>query len=343
MNLIPTIVSAILSVAVWLYFRLSFRRHFVIHYNLNNGWAWFFDFFIIFSTMFRFLSRTNFKGGWFTALTLTSNTLLGFFGFIALILLALDGVSFLKFLRKKYLLKNQEIKNPGKDENAFSRRNFLKSNFTVATVAGSGIITGVGFVNSFDPKIVPVNIPLAENHSHLKGLKIVQLSDMHIGPVLKADFVKLLVEKVNALNPDIVVITGDIIDGQVENIAEDLIPLKELKSKHGTFFTTGNHEYYWNSREWSDYISSLGIKVLNNENVQLTHNDSPFYLAGVTDISSTKYDQKNPYDPAKAIEGIPVNAYKILMSHQPKTCFLTSKLKYDVQLSGHTHGGQGFP
>ncbi len=292
--------------------------------------------------MFRFLARAELKGAWFSALTMSSFVLMGFMGLIAVLLLILDLVNLLTNLKNKFLKKNV-TSHSAQDHSKLSRRNFLKNNFTVATVVGGGAITGLGFANSFDPKIVPVSIPLKANHQELKGLKIVQLSDIHIGPTLKSEFAKMLVEKVNGLNPDLIVITGDMIDGRVNVIGEDLLPFKDFKSKLGTYFVTGNHEYYWNSKEWCEYAQTLGMKVLSNENAPLSYNNNTFYIAGVTDISSRKYDQKNACDPVKAMVNIPSESFKVLLSHQPKTCFETAKLKYDVQLSGHTHGGQGFP
>lgn len=224
-----------------------------------------------------------------------------------------------------------------------SRRTFLKRNLTIASLAGGTFITGVGVANSFDPKVKRVNIPLKPGHHGLKGLKVVQLSDIHIGPSLKHDFSTLLVERVNALEPDVIVITGDMIDGRVVEIGNDLLPFKNFKSIHGTFFVTGNHEFYWYSREWTAYAKELGMKVLNNENVKLSHADSHFYLAGVSDLASIRLDPENACDMKKAKNDIPEDAFKILLAHQPKTCFEACKLKYDVQLSGHTHGGQGFP
>lgn len=339
MTIIPTIISGIFSLLLWLHFRNSFRRHFITPFKMEKGWLYLFDFFIIFSTSFRFLIRAEIKGAWFTAMTTTSYVCLGFFGLIAILLLILDLLAFFGYARKKI------TKTPKAEPVAegLSRRDFLKSNFTLAAIGGSSLVTGVGFANSFDPQVVSVNVPLRPEHLNLKGLKIVQLSDIHFGPTLKADFAELLVERTNKLNPDIVVITGDMVDGRLAAIGDDLLPLKNLKPKYGTYFITGNHEYYWYADEWCKYAQELGMKVLNNENVQLTHNETAFYLAGVTDIYSRKYDPANACDPKKACENIPESAYRILLAHQPKVCFEASKLKYDLQLSGHTHGGQGFP
>lgn len=340
MTILPTIISGIFSLFLWLHFRNSFRRHFITPFKMEKNWLYFFDFFIIFSTSFRFLIRAEIQGAWFTAMTTASYVCLGFFGLIAILLLILDLIALVNFLKKKF--STNAIEQTTEPE-SLSRRDFLKNNFTLAAIGGSGLVTGVGYASSFDPQVVSINVPLKPEHKSLKGLRIVQLTDTHFGPTLKADFAELLVEKTNKLNPDLVVITGDMVDGRRSAIGDDLLPLKNLKSKYGTFFVTGNHEYYWYADEWCEYAKELGMRVLNNENVQLTHNDTTFYLAGVTDIYSRKIDPANACDPKLAGENIPEGSYKILLAHQPKVCFEASRLKYDLQLSGHTHGGQGFP
>ncbi len=342
MTIIPTIVSGLLSVFLWLHFRKSFKRHIIDVFAISVQWKYFFDFLTIFSFSTRFLLRFEnsfLKGPWFNVLVTGSYVLLGFMGLFTLMLLVFDIEILVSWIKKK-IINTTEFEV---ESNSHSRRSFLKRNLTIASLAGGGLVTGVGLASSFDPKVKPVVIELKSHHAGIKGLKVVQLSDIHIGPSLKSAFSQLLVDRVNALKPDVIVITGDMVDGRVSEIGEDLKPFKDFQSTHGTFFVTGNHEFYWYSREWTDYAKELGMKVLNNENVQLTHNGTPFYLAGVSDLASRKHDPENACDMIKAKNAIPDEAFKILLSHQPKTCFEACKLNYDVQLSGHTHGGQGFP
>lgn len=262
-----------------------------------------------------------------------SYVLLGLMGLVVIMCIILD----LSNIAEKWMGKS---KAPESDN---SRRNFLKKNLILTGLGGATLVTGVGFHNSFQPKIVKVNIPLPPDHKNLNGLKIVQLSDMHIGPTLKKDFCEMLVKEVNALNPDIIAITGDSIDGEVKFLKDDMAPLLNLKARLGVYYITGNHEYYWYANEWIEWARTSGLNPLLNENVKLNYNNTDFYLAGVNDPSADKLDKDNGSDPKKAAFGIPKEAYKILLAHQPKSCFKACKEGFHTQLSGHTHGGQGFP
>lgn len=348
MTILPTIISGIFSIILWWHFRKSFKRHFIDIFYLDYKNIYWFDFLIIFSTSFRFLIRAEIKAPWFNSLVTSSYVLLGFLGIFILWLILLDCISFYEFLKNKLHtnrgnFSTQPINEITTNENIINRRSFLKRNLTFAPLLGGATITGIGYYNSFDPKIEQVFISLKPEHIGLKGLKIVQLSDIHLGPTLKADFAELLVERVNKLSADLVVITGDMIDGTVASIGDDILPFKKFNSKYGTYFITGNHEYYWHANQWREYVQSLGIKVLNNENIKISFNNHDFYLAGVADVYSKRLEPDDPCDLEKAKKSIPAGAYSILLSHQPKTCYEASKLGYDLQLSGHTHGGQGFP
>lgn len=343
MTIIPTIVSGLISLLLWIYLRKSFRRHVIDVFAINPRWVYFFDFFTIFSVSTRFLLRFEESlniGRLIPMLVTASYVAMGFLGLFVLMLIAMDLGDLFTNLKNR-LRKKETI--PANSEETNSRRTFLKKNITLATIASGSFVTGVGFANSFDPKKVEVKIPLKTSHLGLAGLKVVQLSDIHIGPTLRSEFATLLVERVNAMEPDLIVITGDMIDGRVHDIGKELMPFKNFKSKMGTYFVTGNHEYYWYSSEWTQFASELGMKVLNNENVKLEYKGAEFYLAGVSDISSRRLDPVNACNLDRAKLNVPEEAYSILLSHQPKTCFEACKLKYNLQLSGHTHGGQGFP
>lgn len=339
MTIIPTIVSGIISILFWIHFRRSFKKHVIDVFAFQPKAILFFDILTFFSVFTRFILRfENYFGpGPFIPILVTASYVaMGFMGLCVLMLLLLDLNDLIHWIRNKFSHKQELITNN-------NRRDFLKKNLTFATIAGSTLATGIGFANSFDPKKKSIDIKLKNMHAGLNNLKIVQLSDIHIGPSLKSEFAQLLVDRVNAMKPDVIVITGDMIDGRVTDIGKDLLPFKNFQSTYGTYFVTGNHEFYWYSREWTDYAKSLGMQVLNNSHVRLNFKGTDFYLAGISDISSRKLDPENACDPLKACAGIPADAYSILLSHQPKTCFEASRLKYNLQLSGHTHGGQGFP
>ncbi len=336
MTLVPTIISAIVSILLWLYIRHNFKRNFVNLFQINPKWIWAFDFLFLFCGFFRFIYRLQnsyIKNSFFYFLMNASYVLLGFLGLFILVFILLD----IRNLFDKFFHRPHHV------DIDHSRRNFFKKNLAITGIATSTMISGVGFANSFNPQVNTVHIPLPKEHENLDGLKIVQLSDIHIGPTLKKEFCEMLVEKVNALNPDLVTITGDMIDGQVSYVQDDLAPFLNFKSRLGTYFVTGNHEYYWYADEWIEWTKNAGMKPLINENIKLSHNDTDFYLAGVNDPTSVRLDRSNKTDHKKAAAGIPSEAYKILLAHQPNACFKACKEGFHTQLSGHTHGGQGFP
>jgi predicted MPP superfamily phosphohydrolase len=173
------------------------------------------------------------------------------------------------------------------------------------------------------------------------GYRIVQLSDIHVGPTIGRDFVQNVVDQTNALNPDLIVITGDLVDGSVEKLADAVAPLADLKAKDGVYFVTGNHEYYSGVDEWLAHLATLGIRVLRNERVSIGASDG-FDLAGVDDYTGHGYPGHGP-NLTRALAGRDRGRVLILLAHQPKQVFEAAQTDVDLQLSGHTHGGQMFP
>jgi predicted MPP superfamily phosphohydrolase len=172
------------------------------------------------------------------------------------------------------------------------------------------------------------------------GMRIVQISDVHVGPTIGKVFIEDIVARINALKPDVVAITGDLVDGSVEELAEHVAPLAKLSAKHGVYFVTGNHEYYSGADEWIEHLGKLGVRVLRNERVRIGGDDG-FDLAGIDDHSSGVHGHGS--DLAKALAGRDVERPCVLLAHQPRGIELADKLGVDLQLSGHTHGGQLFP
>lgn len=336
MSYLPTIISGLISLVLWIYVRHNIKRNFIDLFKFDHKAIWAFDFIFAYCAFFRFLYRIqgpSLKNPFFYFLMNFSYVMLGFLGLLTLLFIMLD----IKHLFDRFFhpVERTQIDH--------SRREFFKKNLALSGIAASTVVAGVGYANSFDPKIKKVEVPLGEKHKDLHGLKIVQLSDIHIGPTLKKEFSEQLRAKVEALDADIVVITGDMIDGRVEHLKEDLEPLTRLKSKLGTYFVLGNHEYYWTVDEWIEWTSKSGLNPLINENKKLNYNNTDFYLAGINDPFSLRADKERAPDPLKAAAGIPDSAYSILLAHQPKACFQSAKCGYNIQLSGHTHGGQGFP
>jgi predicted MPP superfamily phosphohydrolase len=187
-----------------------------------------------------------------------------------------------------------------------------------------------------------VEVPLARLSTRFDGLKIVQLSDVHIGPTLGASFMRAVVEQTNALGPDIVAITGDLVDGSVENLGEAVSELRHLRATHGVYFVTGNHEYYSGADPWCRFLEGLGIVVLRNERVSIGEGDEGFDLVGIDDFQAGRFEGHGP-DLPRALAGRDASRELILLAHQPKAVHEAQEPGVGLQLSGHTHGGQIWP
>ena len=211
-------------------------------------------------------------------------------------------------------------------------------------VVAALLVTLAGFYNARKaPRVKTVDIPLKDLPPALQGFRIAQISDMHIGPTIKRPAMKYVVARINQLQVDVVAITGDLVDGNVYELSRHVAPLAGLRSSHGTFFVTGNHEYYSGVHPWLKYLPSLGVRVLLNEHVIILHKHAPIVIAGVTDFSAASYDTSHRTDVALAITGAPRAAVKVLLAHQPRSATAAEQAGFDLQLSGHTHGGQFLP
>lgn len=205
-------------------------------------------------------------------------------------------------------------------------------------------ITLIGLVNARRvAKVINVDIPIKDLPECLNGFSIAQISDIHVGPTIKRNYLQAIVDSVNELNADMVAITGDLVDGSVENLSYHTEPLAELKSRYGSFFVLGNHEYYSGADAWSREIKRLGINVLMNQNKIISHNGYDILIAGVTDYSGESFGYTHKSDPQAAIDNLTATDLKILLAHQPRSAFAAEKHGFDLQLSGHTHGGQFWP
>ncbi len=208
-------------------------------------------------------------------------------------------------------------------------------------------------------RVKRVDVPMAGLPPALHGFSIAQISDIHVGPTVKRPYLQAIVDRVNALSPDAVAITGDLVDGRVQDLHQDVAPLAQLRARHGSFFVTGNHEYYSGAAEWVAHLRTLGVRVLMNEHVLLQHGPRQakgaqgpsgpqagacLLLAGVTDPMAHHVEPADRSDPARAIAGAPPDvAARVLLAHQPRSAAAAADAGFDLQLSGHTHGGQIWP
>jgi uncharacterized protein len=207
------------------------------------------------------------------------------------------------------------------------------------------LLTLWGLVNARrTARVVRVDVPIAQLPAALHGFSIAQISDLHVGPTIKHGYLQAIVERVNGLQADMVAVTGDLVDGSVQHLAAHVAPLAGLQSRHGSFFVTGNHEYYSGAPAWVAELRRLGLRVLMNEHVLLQHDGEPLALAGVADYSAHHFEAAHRSDPQAAIAGVVAEArVRVLLAHQPRSAAAAAQAGFHLQLSGHTHGGQFLP
>jgi predicted MPP superfamily phosphohydrolase len=205
-------------------------------------------------------------------------------------------------------------------------------------------LAGLGLEEALSgPHVVEVNIPVPDLPSELDGLRIVQVTDLHVGPMIRHGYVEEMVRQVMALKPDLIAVTGDLADGTVDVLSSQVEPLSALKAPLGVYFVTGNHEYYWGVNAWLKKVRELGFTTLLNENRVVSINGTRILVAGVTDLEANHFTPEHLSDPKKAIASDQSTAFKLLLAHRPTSCFEAEPLGFNLQLSGHTHGGQFFP
>ncbi|MBM4355445.1 MAG: metallophosphoesterase [Deltaproteobacteria bacterium] len=227
-----------------------------------------------------------------------------------------------------------------------ARRGQLAHIVRLVLVSGSVLICAWGYVQAvLPPRVRTVDIPVRNLPEALHGTRIVQLTDLHLTARTSADETRGLVDQVNSLEPDLVVVTGDLADGTTSALRDAVTPLGGLSAPLGTWFVTGNHEYYSGVEGWLAMTTSLGWRNLLNEHVLLDRGGATVLLAGVTDTSVSLPAAPHRSDPKAAILGAPEADARILLAHQPKSAAtaVEQDLGFDLVLSGHTHGGQFFP
>ncbi|MCD0451683.1 metallophosphoesterase [Actinocorallia sp. API 0066] len=215
--------------------------------------------------------------------------------------------------------------------------------FVARLVAGTAGAIAVGTVGYGTygvlrgPRVQRVRVPLAKLPRSAHGFRIAVVSDVHLGPILGRGFAEKVVATVNGTRPDLIAVVGDLVDGTVAELASAAAPLAGLRARHGAFFVTGNHEYFSGADEWTGHVQELGLRLLANTRVELPG----FDLAGVNDVAGEGYED-GPDLTAALADRDPARA-SVLMAHQPVLVHEAVKHGVDLQLSGHTHGGQLWP
>lgn len=222
------------------------------------------------------------------------------------------------------------------------RRLFLSRGIALGAGVAALAVTGYGMSRALgEPVIRQVPVRLRGLDPALNGFRIAMFTDAHLGTIRRRAKMAELVELTNATDPDLIAIVGDLVDGSVEELRGDVAPLAELTSREGTFFVTGNHEYYVGVQQWTDYLPDLGVRVLANERLTLSRGDARLDLAGINDITGEQ-GGAGP-DHAAALGDRSAEHPVVLLAHQPIDVERAAGYGVDLQLSGHTHGGQMWP
>jgi predicted MPP superfamily phosphohydrolase len=189
------------------------------------------------------------------------------------------------------------------------------------------------------PDVRTIEITLRNLPAELDGFRIAHVSDIHASSLFQEGWVRAVVDKTNALQPDLILLTGDIIDGSTDKRERDVEPFRNFQATYGVFACVGNHEYISDFTAWTNAFQALGLHMLLNEHVVINHNGAPLVIAGTTDATALRFGMQ-PADIKTALAGAPEEAPVILMEHRPGNAKKNAAAGVDLQLSGHTHGGQ---
>ena len=270
-------------------------------------------------------------------------------GGLTVFIFTILGIAFKKVLERIVFVSLERFSNCRKHSETVSRervngerRCFLQHSMNIGIIAASGsfafsgLAEGLGF-----PQVKIVDIKIENLQPDLEGFSIVQISDLHIFSAIHHNWVKNIVERVNSLSPDIIAVTGDIVDAPYSEIFHNVAPLASLTARFGKFFVTGNHEYMaevGGVDEWIRKMENLGLTFLLNNHRIISQGSGMILIGGVADYSAP-YRSSHDSSPAQAMGNTSFADVKILMAHQPQSVYEAAQVGFDLQLSGHTHGG----
>lgn len=259
-------------------------------------------------------------------------------GFVAVIVVL--GVDFVQWLSTGAVALARAEAGPADPTRRVAlARMFGGASVTLAVTAGA-----LAFREATTaPRLERVRVALGRWPSSLSGFRIVQLTDIHVGPTVGRAYLEDLVRRTNELEPDLIAITGDLVDGSVAELASEVAPLAGLSARYGVFFVTGNHEYYSGAAAWCAHLETLGIRVLRNERVSIGEGEASFELAGVDDWTAHQFGGGHGRDLTRALDGRDPEREVVLLAHQPKQIQEAAEKDVGLVLSGHTHGGQIWP
>jgi len=309
--------------------------------------AWLLVAFALYVHPLMMIARHSGIGG--EAMTFLSWTGYSFFG-LASLLVALMLARDLPLLARRAGLLFARLFSRPKERTYFtrppdkSRRRFLLNATNATLLAATVPLTGyAAYEANRTPSVVRNDLPVPGLPEGLDGFTIAQISDTHIGLTLGQDWARKVVDEVNGLSPDMIVHTGDMVDGSVDALRDQVAPFADLSAPHGVWFCTGNHEYYSGVLPWLRKAEELGMTPLVNEHRLVDTGRGRILMAGVTDFDAARIYPPHASSPQAAMAGAPESDVSILLAHRPRSVFEGGKAGFNVQLSGHTHGGQYFP
>ena len=253
---------------------------------------------------------------------------------------ALEKIVFVIFKRFSSFRKHSETANGERFDG--DRRRFLQHSINIGIIAASGPLAVSGLAEGLGfPQVKKVDVDIENLQPDLEGFCIVQISDLHIFSAIHHNWIQNLVERVNILTPDIIALTGDIVDAPYSQLSYNVAPLASLSARFGKFFVTGNHEYSVEAGgvdEWIREMQNLGLTILLNNHRIISQGRGMILIGGVADYSAP-YRSSHDSSPAQAMGDASNADVKILLAHQPQSVYKAAEAGFDLQLSGHTHGG----
>jgi predicted MPP superfamily phosphohydrolase len=284
--------------------------------------------------------RSQPEGPWFDALQWTAYVGMGFFVLLFLMVLVRDVARLVRYIGSRaYSAAADEPADP-------SRRGFMTGIVNAGFVGTAAASSAWGYREAKrDPRVDRVDLPVEGLPAELDGFRIAQISDIHIGPTIHGEFLERVVAQVNELDAHMVAVTGDFVDGFVPDLRHETKHLGDLESTYGTYYCTGNHEYYWDAPGWCAEVTRLGATVLVDAHTVVEHRGKRVLVGGVADYSSGRRFEIPGHvsSPTAAKKGAPEHDFSVLLAHQPKSVWEAAEAGWNLQLSGHTHGGQFWP
>lgn len=337
----------VLAVATFLTLYLGWRL--INPASIRRRWkvaAWLAVALLLFGQRLKWLVRNQgIEGDIYIYMNWVGYTFLGFVSVLVILMLGRDIPVLVKRIGQKINLRLGRSRPRIYTKKAdLERRRFLLNASNTAILTATLPLTGYSIFKARSvPPVVANDLSVIGLPQGLDGFTIAQISDTHIGPTIREDWLQSVVDEVNGQSPDLIVHTGDVVDGAVLELNDAVAPFANLSAPYGVWMCTGNHEYYSGVKEWMHKAEQLGMKPLLNEHQLIDTGQGRILLGGVTDLRGEQIYPAHKSSPQAAMANAPEHDVSILLAHQPRSIYDAEAAGFNIQLSGHTHGGQYFP